>query len=266
MDGNQTQRFENITSPKLQQAIDGVWSWANNITRQMNPPTNWITMAATLSTMGQGDEYVLARSFILDSGSDTHICNDQNRFTSYWEAPIGEELRIGDTCTEIEGYGTVPVYPEGINRSSWELVLQNVAYVAGFHTNIVSADQAEDADVHWNRRLHCLELNDSTPICTIPRQFGQSVLEYGIMASLARWSHADAANQAPGNKHNGSEITKISLVRWTTRTPWINKFIIARPGTVILLHLRAQSRKFPSRHLAAGIQRRSSFRVLNNFN
>ena len=57
----------------------------------------------------------------------------------------GSILRFGDRTTPILGYGTVMVYGT-LPQGQVTLRLQNVAYVPGLHTNIVSMFKAKQEE------------------------------------------------------------------------------------------------------------------------
>ncbi|KAM4061506.1 hypothetical protein HRG_013186 [Hirsutella rhossiliensis] len=75
--------------------------------------------------------YPLYDSFILDSGSDTHICNNRSRFLDYTAPAEPEELFAGDSQLQILGYGTVRMKLE----EGGLFQLNEVAFVPKFHTS-----------------------------------------------------------------------------------------------------------------------------------
>ena len=80
--------------------------------------------------------YELKKATLWDTGAETHVCNNIERFISL--VPCKDKLCVGDTETEICGYGTVILRPfDQIRSSVFEFL--NVAYSPGFHTNIISA-------------------------------------------------------------------------------------------------------------------------------
>jgi len=54
--------------------------------------------------------YPLHDSFILDTGADTHVCNNRGRFETLRPLNAPEYLHASDSIVAIEGYGTVTVY------------------------------------------------------------------------------------------------------------------------------------------------------------
>lgn len=108
-----------------------------------------LTLNTSLSILTTSN-YILQHSWIADTGSDTHVCNDLSCF-SCLEAPMQETvLCFGDSYTSILGYGTVEVHASLPNGQKVYLDLHDVAYVPGLHTNIVSMFKAMDAGIYLN--------------------------------------------------------------------------------------------------------------------
>src|SRR5262249_8662325 len=53
--------------------------------------------------------YPLHNSFIYDTGADTHVCNNKDRFTALNSLSVPKYLRAGDSTVAIKGYGTIEV-------------------------------------------------------------------------------------------------------------------------------------------------------------
>jgi len=117
--------------------------------------------------------YPLRDSFILDSGSDTHICNDLSRFSSYQPCRQSEIIYAGDGQLEILGYGRVLLR---IGENSL-FQLNNVAYIPAFHTNVASLDLFLDKGYNWNPATGAIT-KDSSTICYTKRIYRQPVIEY----------------------------------------------------------------------------------------
>ena len=83
--------------------------------------------------------YPLTNSFILDCGSPVHICNDFDRFNpaTFKKLDRVDPVLTGDSCSYVEGYGSVNV---NVNTPAGKQLFQlrNVAYILGFHTNVIS--------------------------------------------------------------------------------------------------------------------------------
>src|SRR5205814_2494319 len=95
--------------------------------------------------------YPLANSFILDCGSPLHICNDLDRFdpNTYKKLDRVDSVLTGDSCSYVEGYGEVQVNIDTpIGKQLF--LLQNVAHIPGFHTNIMSHKKLRQAGYRWD--------------------------------------------------------------------------------------------------------------------
>lgn len=89
------------------------------------------------------DEDLLKNSWILDSGSTVHICNDREQFLTY--APRQSTVKTGKTETPMIGYGQVKItgrHPH--TDATVPVTLDNVWHSPGFHTNLISLSVIED--------------------------------------------------------------------------------------------------------------------------
>jgi hypothetical protein len=88
--------------------------------------------------------------FRLDNYADIHVCNDLSRFVDY--KPLCDEtIRFSNTDTRIQGVGNVSVHiqtPEGPSLVN----LEDVAYVLGFHLNVINTDSLEKQGLFFNTR------------------------------------------------------------------------------------------------------------------
>ncbi|OQE14837.1 hypothetical protein PENFLA_c035G05839 [Penicillium flavigenum] len=76
--------------------------------------------------------------WLIDTGAQVHICINRSLFIEFQEAE--SSIRVGDTETIVGGIGTVLIY--GVspreNETPKQMMLFNVRYSPGFHTNIIS--------------------------------------------------------------------------------------------------------------------------------
>ena len=104
-------------------------------TKEVN---QWASFA-TYNTSFSASSYSLANSFILECGSPVHICNDINRFdqSTFKKLDRVDPVLTGDSCSYVEGYGNVQI---NINTPTGQhlFLLRNVAFIPGFHTNVIS--------------------------------------------------------------------------------------------------------------------------------
>lgn len=92
--------------------------------------------------------------FLLDSGSNIHICRDRSLFQSL-EVATQESVAHGDTISRIEGFGEV-IVPVCTTKGPNSLLLKDVAYVPGFHTNLISLSRLQRRGITWNMSIEWL--------------------------------------------------------------------------------------------------------------
>ncbi|MFL5692379.1 MAG: reverse transcriptase domain-containing protein [Ktedonobacteraceae bacterium] len=122
--------------------------------------------------------YTLRDSFILDSGSPSHICNSKDRFesNSFQELDVPEPVLTGDSMSHITGYGEVLIRIRTPTGESLFL-LKEVAYISGFHTNVVAHKRLRKAGYSWddvNNRI----LKDDQVVFYLEERDEQYVIEY----------------------------------------------------------------------------------------
>ena len=122
--------------------------------------------------------YPLVDSFILDSGSPIHICNSTDRFEpdtlTLLDAP--EMLLTGDNVSHITGYGKVLIRVSTPTGPGLFQLLE-VAYVPGFHTNIVSHKRLKRAGYSWDD-VNNQVTKDGQVIFFLEERAEQYVVEY----------------------------------------------------------------------------------------
>ena len=110
-----------------------------------------IASFATQDTSFSISSYPLANSFILDCGSPIHICNDFSRFdqNTFQKPDRVDPVLTGDSCSYVEGYGEVQV---NVNTPAGKQLFQlrNIAYIPGFHTNVISHRKLRQAGYRWD--------------------------------------------------------------------------------------------------------------------
>jgi hypothetical protein len=117
------------------------------------------------------DQGLYPRStWVYDTASDTHICNDLSYFTSY--KPSSSIVYVGDTQSKILGFGTAEFTPSNTYGTGTIFELKNCAYVPNFHINVISSSKAKDAGLFMNHRALCLETLDRKPVCEIKEGHG----------------------------------------------------------------------------------------------
>jgi hypothetical protein len=78
-----------------------------------------------------------ADSWIVDTGGQISVCNNLDWFDNY--TPHEEYVKSGNTGANVQGIGTVTIRPNNASPKGKEILIQNVRYIPGFHTNIISA-------------------------------------------------------------------------------------------------------------------------------
>jgi hypothetical protein len=107
--------------------------------------------------------YRLKNSFLLDSASDIHVCNNFERFTTYHKIETEDYLLAGNTT----GYGIATVYSRTADDKDTRIInLHNAAYAPDFHTSLVSLRRAMENGVDWLIRMG-LVVNKDGPICKV---------------------------------------------------------------------------------------------------
>ncbi|KAF5193332.1 Ribonuclease h-like domain, partial [Thalictrum thalictroides] len=129
----------------------------------------------SFATLAANDsENDLRESWILDGGSDIHICNDalKWKFETVRKARRDDMVRVGNSSIKIESFGCVKLLvdtPQGKKH----ITLRNVALANGFITNIVSMQLLNDMGFHWSSRSPTrLEREDHSLACHLYQNGG----------------------------------------------------------------------------------------------
>ena len=134
--------------------------------------------------------YKLRKSFILDSATDTHVCNDRTRFTTYRKTKSNDYLIAGDTYVPIQGYGTVEVKARSPDDEKTVIIeLKDVAHPPTFHTSLISLRLAMKHGVDWLARSGLL-IDEKGPICKVFDMHNQWVVEYNPIEEVEEATRA----------------------------------------------------------------------------
>jgi hypothetical protein len=93
------------------------------------------------------ESYELRDTWILNSGANSHVCNDRRRFKFEHTAAEGEELVAGKSVYPIKAFGSVSVTIKSPNGPT-QIQLLNVALVPGFFINTASLHRFTAKEVH----------------------------------------------------------------------------------------------------------------------
>lgn len=132
-----------------------------------------------LSSFSATRIYPLRDSFILDSGSDTHICNNLDRLINYKPSSSPGGIFAGGHILEILGYGQVHLRIRG-----GLFQLNDVAYIPDFHTSVASLDLLLEKGFNWNPATGAIFKGIET-ICHTRRIHRQRVIEFNQVDSIA---------------------------------------------------------------------------------
>ena len=125
-------QIENSVSRKMAKQSSESQNEAQKIS---NPPKAAFAASAVFSV--DRDSYELRDSWILDSGANSHVCNDPTRFNFGRKASETDTLISGKTVYQIEAFGSVEITVQS-QKGPKQIDLLNVALIPGFFTNIAS--------------------------------------------------------------------------------------------------------------------------------
>ena len=120
--------------------------------------------------------YALKNSFILNSGSPSHICNTKNKFQSFQQLNDPKPVLIGDNISYITGYKEVFIRVR-TPISEALFLLKEVAYIPGFYTTIVAHKRLRKAGYNWDDIQNRI-LKDNKIIFYLDEQDEQYIIKY----------------------------------------------------------------------------------------
>ncbi|KAI8405770.1 hypothetical protein FOFC_13231 [Fusarium oxysporum] len=167
------------------------------------------------------DEY--GDCFRLDNCADTHVCNDLSRFTNY--TPLDDEtIEFGNSGTHITGIGNVTVHVDTPTGSGL-IQLENVAYVPGFHWNLINMHSLEQQGLYFNTRTCWMEYSDGSNAFKVTKHGAFRVAESHIKDVIFRAeSHKEATQSfAMATKSRTPQVATASMDTWHARLGHIRK-------------------------------------------
>ncbi|RKK56334.1 hypothetical protein BFJ69_g17657, partial [Fusarium oxysporum] len=167
------------------------------------------------------DEY--GDCFRLDNCADTHVCNDLSRFTNY--TPLDDEtIEFGNSGTHITGIGNVTVHVDTPTGSGL-IQLENVAYVPGFHWNLINTHSLEQQGLYFNTRTCWMEYSDGSNAFKVTKHGAFRVAESHIKDIIFRAeSHKEATHSfAMATKSRTPQVATASMDTWHARLGHIRK-------------------------------------------
>jgi hypothetical protein len=97
-------------------------------------------------------DYSLAKRFILDPGSNTHVINSEDwvGWTRVEDNTTGRCVNAGSSQALIEAYGTMEIVARVSATRLHTLRITQVAYVPGFLTNIIGLSRCRTEGIHFD--------------------------------------------------------------------------------------------------------------------
>ena len=141
--------------------------------------------------------YDIVNSWILDSGSNIHVCNDSSRFRPTHTTTSEDYLVSGSTTYQIEAYGDVDITLNSPTGSTKKKTLYHVALVPSFFTNLVSYSKAMEAGIYWdgeNNMLYRRHQGRQINYCSLKPHNGHWIMEYNRPTTSSASYSASAAS------------------------------------------------------------------------
>ena len=161
--------------------------------------------------------------FRLDNCADTHVCNDLSRFNQY--RPLHDDtIQFGDTDARIEGTGKVAVHVDTASGPSL-IQLDDVAYVPGFHWNLINTDSLEKQGLFFNTRTCWMEYSDGSSAFKATKHGAFRVVEPHIEDSVLKAESSVKAAQAfaTATRSRTPQVAVASMDTWHARLGHIRK-------------------------------------------
>ena len=161
--------------------------------------------------------------FRLDNCADTHVCNDMSRFSEY-KPLYNETIQFGNSGTHIAGTGNIKVH---VNTPSGPSLIQleNVAYIPGFHWNLINTHALEEQGLYFNTRTCWMEYSDGSNAFKITKLGAFRVVEPHIKDIVFNAKSREEAAQsfAMATKSKTPQIATASMDIWHARLGHIRK-------------------------------------------
>ncbi|EKG09419.1 Integrase catalytic core, partial [Macrophomina phaseolina MS6] len=120
----------------------------------------------------------LFNSWILDSGTDVHVCNQSmaHRFKETKKARPDETLGSGNRSIPIQAWGTVDITVK-TETGQGTITLNNVAFIPSFMSNLVSMSIALSKKIYWDTQNMQL-IHQGKHYCKVQQHQGHFLLEH----------------------------------------------------------------------------------------
>jgi hypothetical protein len=126
-------------------------------------------------------DYILKKSFIIDSGATDHVCNNRTRFTTLYERNSPIPLLTANSEFEVQLAGTVDFtfsVQIGNRTVVRRLTLTDVLYAPELHTSVVSIHRLRESKLYWETKHLQLSYDSGDVFAYTPILFNMFVLEY----------------------------------------------------------------------------------------
>ena len=163
------------------------------------------------------DSYELKNTWILDSGANSHVCNDLTRFVQTRVATESDRIVSGKTIYQIKAFGTVEIIVQGAN-SLKPITLLDVALIPGFFTSIASLHRFTSKGVDWDTQRSRLYTEGAT-FCSVLRVGSYWTLEYTQLEPSALSSFAFSNSHALRAPVSGSAERWHTIMRHSGQDP-----------------------------------------------
>lgn len=197
---------------KLRQKIEAILT-----SKKLSLPDFWPKSSANaVSTsihacyMTQQDKQDKDDSFKLDSAATLHITNDKKQLMNF--RTTSESVYFGNTMGKLRGFGDLTLQVYTTNQQKRTIKIRNVAYIPGFHFNIISTQRLEDSGLFFEPRRLCLTNSNGLPLYHIEKHHDFYILEAGKHTHHA---FATSTTKQP--------ISKTSLETWHQRLGHIRR-------------------------------------------
>jgi hypothetical protein len=178
--------------------------------------------------------YPLHDSDLLDTGTTLHICNDADKFVELHQAQPSDGIFVGTTWIPITQRGTRVTYFNMGNDQPTKFTLEDVAYIPGYHTNLVSYRRLQKKGYWLNGRNNTLMWGPPTNLHTISRlliKHGQYILRHTPISVPIKPTLQPTKSQdqtvSPVPDGSSKQPVPISTLGTIFSTPELDKYVPA---------------------------------------
>jgi hypothetical protein len=136
---------ENDLSEQPQTTVD-----EDNYSKDLTKTHQTSEVVTSFSTASEPEPYYFTNAWVLDGGSERHVCNSplRNNYTKTRDAPPGSFVQCGLTRYRIDSYGTCILKANRPDGSIANVTITEVALCPYFRTNLLSTSKLEKKGLH----------------------------------------------------------------------------------------------------------------------